>query len=101
MEPTIFDFQVCVPVEKPVSASGRVQPGRIEARRVARTVYHGGYEGLGAAWAELHSWIESQGLKPAADLWEVYTAGPESGPDPASWPTELNQPLLDQAPGRV
>jgi len=27
------------------------------------------------------------------DLWEVYVAGPESGPDPATWRTELNRPL--------
>lgn len=30
---------------------------------------------------------------PAADLWEVDVAGPESSPDPATWRTELNQPL--------
>ncbi len=28
------------------------------------------------------------------DLWECYAAGPESGPDPAKWRTELNRPLL-------
>jgi len=91
-----FDFEICVPVKKPVAPTGRVKPGRVTAgRRVARTVYHGGYEGLGAAWAELRAWIDSQGLKPADDLWEVYAAGPESGSDPGSWRTELNQPLME------
>ena len=33
------------------------------------------------------------GLTPADGLWERYLAGPETGPDPAQWRTELNQPL--------
>lgn len=46
--------------------TGRVKPGELPAAsKVARTVYHGSYEGLGAAWSE-----------------------------PASWRTELNQPLV-------
>jgi len=60
---------------------------------VARTVFHGGYEDLGAAWGEFGKWISANGFTPAADLWEVYLAGPESGSDPATWRTELNRPL--------
>jgi len=84
-----------MPVDKPVAAAGRVKPGKLGARRVARTVYHGGYEGLGQAWGELQDWIRSQGLKMAPDLWEVYTVGPEASADPTAWRTELSQPLLD------
>src|SRR5687768_14632768 len=50
MDPDIFDLEVSVPVSAPVTAAGRVQPGRLPAARVARTVYHGPYEGLGDAW---------------------------------------------------
>ena len=89
-----FDFEICVPVSAPVSATGRVQPGRWPAMTVARAVYAGGYEGLAAAWGELHRWIAAGGHAPASDLWECYLAGPESGPDPASWRTQLSQPLL-------
>ena len=94
MDSKIFDFEICVPVKSPVSAKGRVKPGRLTARKVARTVYHGPYEGLGAAWAEFAQWIKAEGLKPAPDLWEIYVAGPETGKDPASWRMELNQPLI-------
>jgi effector-binding domain-containing protein len=59
-----------------------------------RTVYHGGYEGLPSAWAEFDAWIASEGLAIGPDLWEVYVTGPESGPDPAIWRTELNRPLI-------
>jgi effector-binding domain-containing protein len=95
MDDKVFDFEICVPVRKPVSASDRVKPGKLHARRVARTVYRGGYEGLGAAWGELSEWIRKQGLKPSADLWEVYLTDPATTKDPAAYQTELNQPLME------
>lgn len=52
MDPDTFDFEIGVPVTAPVSAAGRVKPGQLPATMVARTVYHGPYEGLGPAWAE-------------------------------------------------
>ncbi len=90
-----FDFKVSVPVDSAVTPTGRVQAGERTPRKVARTVYHGGYEGLGEAWGEFLDWIEAQGLQPAEDLWEVYLVGPESGPDDSTYRTELNRPLLD------
>jgi effector-binding domain-containing protein len=95
MDPDVFDFEVGVPVSQPVSPAGRVQPGHLPASLVARTVYRGAYEGLGSGWGELHSWIAANRRLPAPDLWECYVAGPESSPDPATWSTELNQPLVD------
>ncbi|HEX3139871.1 MAG TPA: AraC family transcriptional regulator, partial [Rhizobacter sp.] len=68
--------------------------GELRAARVARTVYHGGYEGLDAAWREFMGWIDHEQLKPAEDLWECYVTGPEAGPDATQYRTELNRPLL-------
>lgn len=93
MDPDVFDFEVGVPVTRPVSETGRVRASQLPAATVARTVYHGPYEGLGPAWGEFEEWLASEGHKPAADLWERYVAGPESNPDPATWSTELNRPL--------
>ena len=93
MDPTTFDFEVGVPVSKPVSPTGRVKPGELPAGKVARTVYHGSYEGLGSAWGEFDAWVKAQGHTPAQNLWECYVAGPETGPDPSNWRTELNRPL--------
>ena len=33
--------------------------------------------------------------EPAANLWEVYSVGPQSSPDRANWRTELNRPLAN------
>jgi effector-binding domain-containing protein len=90
----VFDFEICVPVKAPVIPTGRVQPGELRAARVARTIYHGPYEGLAGAWGEFCAWIAANGHTPAEDLWECYLAGPESNPDPATWRTELNRPLV-------
>jgi effector-binding domain-containing protein len=94
MDPDTFDFEIGVPVTGPVSPAGRVKPGQLPATTVARTVYHGAYEGLAAAWGEFGAWIVANGHTPAPNLWECYAAGPESSPDPASWRTELNRPLI-------
>jgi effector-binding domain-containing protein len=93
MDPGIFDFEIGVPVPGPVSPAGRVQAGRLPAAKVARTVYHGPYEGLAAAWGEFDAWLKAEGHTPGPSLWECYVAGPESNPDPATWRTELNRPL--------
>jgi effector-binding domain-containing protein len=93
MDPEVFDFEVGVPIGTSVTPAGRVQLGELPATTVARTVYHGSYEGLGDAWGEFDAWIAREGLEPAADRWERYLAGPESSPDPANWRTELSRPL--------
>jgi effector-binding domain-containing protein len=95
MDPAIFDFEICVPVPRPVAPVGRVEPGRLPAATVARTVYHGPYEGLAGAWPQLDAWIAAQGRKPAASLWEVYLTDPAANPDPSTWRTELNRPLVE------
>ncbi len=94
MNPKTFDFRICVPVARAVKPVGRVQAGERAAAKVARTTYHGGYEGLGEAWPQLRAWVDAQGLKTREDLWEVYVKGPEASPNPADWRTELNWPLI-------
>lgn len=46
LEPGVFDFALSFPVATVIQAQGRVQPGRAPARKAARTVYSGAYEGL-------------------------------------------------------
>jgi effector-binding domain-containing protein len=93
-----FDLEVGFPASVAVAPVGRVKPGELPARRVARTVYRGSYEGLFSAWAAFDKWMEEQNLRPGETLWERYLAGPESNPDPSTWRTELNRPLLEVAP---
>ena len=93
MDPEVFDFEVGAPVHGPVRPVGRVRPGALPAAKVLRTIYRGGYEGLGAAWAELEAWIAADGRRTAPNLWERYVLGPQSTSDPTLFQTELNRPL--------
>jgi effector-binding domain-containing protein len=95
MDPEIFDFEIGVPVSEPAVPQGRVEPGELPATTVLRTVYHGPYDGLGAAWAEFDRWIAENGHTPGPDLWERYLVGPEISDDAETWRTELNRPLAE------
>ena len=95
MSPDTFDFELGVKVSAPVKATGRVKSGELPASKVVHTVYSGPYEGLPAAWSEFDKWMKANGHEPAADLWELYSVGPQSTPDPTDWRTELNRPLKD------
>lgn len=94
MDPGMFDFEVGVPVPGPFTKTGRVGPGELPAEMVARVTYRGPYEGLHSAWGEFNKWVAAEGHTAAPHLWESYVAGPESSPDPSSWKTELNRPLV-------
>ena len=72
---------------------GLESPSQWSAMQVARTVHFGPYEGLASAWGAFLGWIAANGHTPAPDLYERYLAGPESGPDPTDWRTELTKPL--------
>ncbi len=92
----IFDFEIGIPVNQPVTAAKRVKPSTLPACKIAQTVYHGGYEGLGEAWGKFKAWIEDKGYPQRDDLWESYLAGPETSADSKTWRTALYQPLRDE-----
>ncbi len=89
-----FNYEIHLPVATDVAPAGRVVPSQWPAMTVARSIYTGGYEGLGAAWGDFLAQVDGQGLTVADDLWEVYSAGPETGPDSTAYETQLNKPLV-------
>ena len=93
VDPKTFDFEVGAPVGAPVTPVGRVVPGELPASKVAQTVYHGGYEGLGAGWGEFEKWITAEGLAPRPASGSATWRGPSRAPTPAGWRTELVRPL--------
>ena len=93
MESDTFDFELGVPVAERPREAGRMQVGERPPVTVARTVYHGPYEGLPAAWGEFDAWMESEGCLQTPDIWESYLVGPDAASDPDAWRTELVRPL--------
>ena len=93
MSQETFDFELGAEIAAPFEETGRVKPAELPAGRVARAIYSGPYEGLPSAWGEFQNWMKANGHEQADELWEVYSVGPQSTPDPANWRTELNRPL--------
>lgn len=95
MTPGVFNFKVGVPISGELTPTGRVTAFSLPATKVARTVYTGPYEKLGDAWETFMGQIEEHGYQTTSHLWERYVSGPESSPDPMTWRTELNRPVLN------
>jgi effector-binding domain-containing protein len=90
-----FDLEVGFVVDRPVRPEGDVVPGSLPGGRVARLVHVGGFDGLGASWERLTSWVREQGLTPSGVFWEVYLTRPTPDTDPAALRTELDLPVRD------
>ena len=73
----IFDFEAGFPVSQPITAVGRVKMSKLPAVKVVRTIYQGGYEGLGTAWGEF---CKFEGINVQESLWECYLVIPEKYP---------------------
>lgn len=97
IDPLVFDFEVAVPVNAAITQDVDVQPSIIPAFRIARTIYSGPYEGLGAAWQQFESQLDSMHLIRRPNLIERYLRGPESELPPTEWMTELCHVLATDA----
>lgn len=93
--PDSWDFEICLPVAKEITASGRVSAGVWPTMRVVRAIYNGPYEGLGEAWGSFLEAIAARGHAVRNDLYERYLVGPESGRPSAEFRTELSKPLAE------
>lgn len=89
----VFDYEICIPIERDLKPQGRVENGEIPAARTARTTYRGNFDKLGEGWGQFMAWINALPVKAGGTLWEVYRVGPDDSANPADWQTELNRPL--------
>jgi effector-binding domain-containing protein len=71
----------------PPPLTGRVVGSALPAGRVATTVHHGPYDGLGATHREVARWCAAHGHRPAGPRWEIY--GPHRE-DPADIEVEVS-----------
>ena len=88
------DLEVGFVTDRTIRPDGDVVPSTLPAGGVARRVHAGGFDGLGASWEGLRSWMAEQGLSPGPVFWEVYLTEPSPDMDPADLRTELNWPIV-------
>jgi effector-binding domain-containing protein len=88
-----LDLEVCMPVRERVDGSGRIAPCEIEAGTVAWTIHRGPYATEGQAYADLATWMEEHGYRPAGPPRETYLVGPAETSDESAYRTEIDWPV--------
>ena len=91
-----WTLEAAVPVTDPVALAGL--PDELVLRhdgggRAAVTRHTGPYEELGIAYREVETWIETNGLAPAGEPYDVYLNDPSEVDDPGTLETEIVWPV--------
>jgi effector-binding domain-containing protein len=72
-----FDVESGFPSSGAVAPSGRVVPSELPGGTVATTLHTGAYDGVGAAYAAVTTWLTEHGMVASGAPWESYLDGPE------------------------
>jgi effector-binding domain-containing protein len=69
-----------------------VSPGELGGCEAAVTMHLGPHDTIGQTCGALQAWIEGQGHRASAVMWERYLSDPDAEPDPSKWLTEVAWP---------
>jgi effector-binding domain-containing protein len=92
MDPGATTFECAVPVPRPFTAAGEVEPGTIGGGAAAHAVHVGPYDTIGRTWEALDAWLRAEGRTPSGPFWECYIDDPEEV-DASELKTELYVPV--------
>lgn len=87
------EFEAGFPVAGPITPAGEVEPGELPGGEAIATLHVGPYDAMQPAYAAIAAWMAGHGRAPGGPPWEVYLSDPQAEPDPATWRTEVVQPL--------
>ncbi len=77
----------------PTETSGEVHRLVLPGGRAVVAVHVGPYDTLHQTYDALSTWMKENDLVPAESKWEHYLSDPAAEPDPATWRTQIVQPL--------
>jgi effector-binding domain-containing protein len=86
------EYEAGVPVAAPFAGDDDVRAGEVGGCQAAVAMHVGPYDKLGETYGKLQAWIESQGKKPSAVMWESYLSDPQTT-DPSEIRTEIFWPF--------
>ena len=84
--------------EPPSTAlSDGIEAITIPAGRAVVAVHRGPYETLPESYQQIEKWMREQQMPASGAPWETYLTDPGERPDPATWETEIVQPVHEPA----
>jgi AraC family transcriptional regulator len=82
--------------EPPATAlSNGIEAIMIPSGRAVVTIHRGPYDSLPESYQEIEKWMRDRQMAAAGAPWETYLTDPGEHPDPATWETEIVQPVRD------
>lgn len=91
--PDGFEIETCIPIERPVPAQGRIQPGELPAGTLASTIHEGPYDTMSAAFDAVWVWTQEHGYELAGPPRDVVLVGPDTTDNPTEYRTEIVYPI--------
>ena len=91
MDMSNLDIEIGFPVAVPITSTGEIQLGKLNAGKFVTCVYTGPYEEMEPVYAALTQYMNEQGLKPTGTAYEFYLNGPET--PPAALQTRIEFPI--------
>ena len=88
-----FDFDICMPVEKPLKGDKEIKAGKLNAGKILTVKYYGPYEGTGRAHAAAMKWIADNKSTINGAPREVFVADPMTEKDPSKLLTLIVYPI--------
>ena len=89
-----------MPTAEPVTGDpdAGIETLTVPAGQAAVAIHHGPYETLSETYQAIEAWIQQEGRTVAGPPWETYLTDPGEHPDPATWETEIVQPITVSDP---
>jgi AraC family transcriptional regulator len=89
----VIEGGVSLAAPPPSTPGDGIETLTIPACRAAVAVHRGPYDGLPDSYQQIEKWLRDEGLSAAGPPWETYLTDPGERPDPATWETEIVQPV--------
>ena len=89
----VIEGGVTVAAPPSTALSEGIEALTIPAGRAVVAVHRGPYDTLTESYQEIERWMRDRQMSAAGAPWETYLTDPGERPDPATWETEIVQPV--------
>ncbi|AGZ41129.1 AraC family transcriptional regulator [Actinoplanes friuliensis] len=89
----VIEGGITIAGPSPTALDDGIEALTVPAGRAVVAVHRGPYDTLPESYQEIEKWMRDQHLSAAGAPWETYLTDPGERPDPATWETEIVQPV--------